>query len=309
MVGVPVGGEGCEESGGAEVTLLDHALRYASRGLRVLPLVPGEKRPINPGGCTMATTDEQKIRAWWHKYPQAGIGLVPGPDFWVLDVDSKPPTVSESKRRGRELIDGHEALRRIEAHGFLLPVSAMASTPSGGIHYWFATDTPMRPSKYALMKGAIAGLDVRGMDSYVVAPPTVIEAGAYEWILEYPPEPAPGWLVSLVLRRDQEAEPKPAQPLPSGYEDDRGKRRWAEVVLDTAVAKVAACTTGRHDTWWAQSVLVGGILWGVDSEQARTRLETAAQGTVTGRRAEIRRTIDQGMQAGSSRPVYPEERG
>lgn len=294
--------------------LVHCALAYAARGIGVFPLAPGLKIPRKgSAGCNDATTDADAIWAWWQREPEAGIGLVPGPRFWVLDVDRKPPKVNESKRNGRELIDGFEALRRGEAAGYTLPPTRTATTPSGGLHLWWrcgpGLEQGMGPSRYAILRGALAGLDVRGVASYVVAPPTVTVDGAYRWTDSRAPVEAPTWLVRLMLRREEEREPEaPARAVPSGYEQDARKRRWAEAVLDGCCRRISAASTGRHDTWYAQALTAGGVLWGVDYERARTALEAAAQSTVKGRRGEIRRTIADGLEAGRARPLLPEER-
>ncbi len=59
---------------------LDEALAYAKRGWAVFPLRPSSKFPLIPKdeggrGCLDATTDEQQIRAWWTRQPDANIGL------------------------------------------------------------------------------------------------------------------------------------------------------------------------------------------------------------------------------------------
>jgi hypothetical protein len=74
---------------------LEHALKYASMGLRVFPLQPGTKRPSTEHGVKDATTDPATINAWWTENPDAGIGLAP--DLKVggacfLEFDQKPPS-------------------------------------------------------------------------------------------------------------------------------------------------------------------------------------------------------------------------
>jgi hypothetical protein len=73
---------------------LDDALAYAARGWPVFPLRPAEKVPLIPkaaggNGVHDATTDPDRIRAWWEKHPTANIGLACGVACWVLDVDYK----------------------------------------------------------------------------------------------------------------------------------------------------------------------------------------------------------------------------
>lgn len=69
------------------------ALWYADKGYRVFPVYsiqngecsckndscisPG-KHPITKNGNKNATTDRTQIAAWWHKYPNANIGVATG---------------------------------------------------------------------------------------------------------------------------------------------------------------------------------------------------------------------------------------
>lgn len=286
--------------------MIDAALYYASRGLAVLPLVPGEKVPATQHGCSEATTDARTIRAWWRRWPGAGIGLVPGPRYWVLDVDTHEPKVTERRRRGRDLVTGFEALRRAEEAGFVLPETREAMTPSGGWHLWWLADRPMRPTRYCVLRGALGGLDVRGVASYVVAPPTVTEAGEYEWLRRRAPRAAPAWLLDLVLRPDRAPIP-PAKPIPAGISGNERARRWGEAVVRGCCERIRAATSARHDEWYAQSLLAGGVVGAglYDGETARAELEAAARATVTGRDREIRRTIHDGLTAGMRRPIAP----
>ena len=59
--------------------LVDHAIDYARRGFSVFPCNPSStkpksKTPLTPNGFYDATRDENRIRAWWTRWPNALIG-------------------------------------------------------------------------------------------------------------------------------------------------------------------------------------------------------------------------------------------
>ena len=83
--------------------LLDAALNYASKELRVIPLhtfVEGNctcgkpcsspaKHPMTPNGVHGATNEEAMIRRWWTEADVANIGIATGNGLLVLDIDAK----------------------------------------------------------------------------------------------------------------------------------------------------------------------------------------------------------------------------
>ncbi|MDW8356158.1 MAG: bifunctional DNA primase/polymerase, partial [Bryobacterales bacterium] len=75
-------------TGPDDLRLAEAALWYASRGIPVFPCCPREKKPLVEGGFHTATTDEQRVRAWWDRWPDANIGIPTGaPSGWlVVDV-------------------------------------------------------------------------------------------------------------------------------------------------------------------------------------------------------------------------------
>jgi len=68
--------------------MLVAALEYTKRGWPIFPCNQN-KTPMTENGFYDATIDEQQIRQWWTKWPNANVGIPTGkrPGFFVLDVD------------------------------------------------------------------------------------------------------------------------------------------------------------------------------------------------------------------------------
>ncbi len=203
-------------------TLLEAALSYGGRGIRVTPLhnliagkcscqVFRDRRHMGPCPSAgkhprfrdfdkKASCHEERIRAWWKQYPQANIGIVGGAEskLWVLDKDP---------RNGGE--DARQAL--VYRHG-QLPYTLTAKTGGGGTHeYWTWPDFAI-PA--ALQLGEeYTGLDVIGEGHIIVAPPSRHRSGnEYAWEPELgpdeiTPQPAPPWLLDLIKARIQPVSP------------------------------------------------------------------------------------------------------
>lgn len=110
---------------------LEAALWYAAHGLHVFPLrsTGNTKLPhqvLGPkGGFLHATTDEAQIRAWWGKYPKAGVGCgLAASGLIAIDVDPRH--------------DGDKALAKLEAEHGPLDAVAVQLTGGGGTHHFFA---------------------------------------------------------------------------------------------------------------------------------------------------------------------------
>ena len=166
---------------GYQTCMMTHALAYARAGLDVLPLKPGGKAPASLHGKDDATHDVQQVRDWWVQCPDANIGIRPAPGAVVLDVDP---------RNG-----GASALVELtRPHGGLSPTWT-AYTGGGGLHAWFRAPGPY---KHALC----CGVDLKGHDGYIVAPPSLHPSGTrYVWVNDLPIADAPPWLAALVRSR------------------------------------------------------------------------------------------------------------
>src|SRR5450631_1210733 len=177
-------------------TLADFALLYADEGFRVLPLQslrsPGccscgfascssvAKHPRTFKGVKDATSKPEQVREWWRLYPDANIGIATGQGMLVIDIDPK---------HGGSL----EALNAV----IPLPPTATVHTGGGGFHLYF-----MCSLSYSIRNsvGKLApGIDVRGENGYVVAPPSIHASGnRYYWESHKGFAVAPPALLALV---------------------------------------------------------------------------------------------------------------
>jgi hypothetical protein len=137
---------------------------YAPIGAYVFP-VDG-KTPLVKWGAE-STTDIVKIREWWTRWPDAGVGIDTGKSrLIVIDLDVK------NGENGPGNWKQH-------ARGHQLPVTFHVHTPSGGWHTWYRDPD----GKYRSSAGVIApGVDVRGVGGFVVAP----GSRGYTWHAEQP---------------------------------------------------------------------------------------------------------------------------
>ncbi len=175
---------------------LDYALAYAKCGVRVLPILPGTKRPPMREWVTAATTDHDIIRSWFTgMYAKCGVGLAMGrqPDgrfVFALDVDEHDVAHS-----------GGETLAELQRAYGKLPDTVRLLTGSGGLHLLFTA-----PAGVEVRNGLAGdGLDVRGEGGQIVVAPSIhpttgrryeCESGFAPW--EHDIAAASGWLLDIV---------------------------------------------------------------------------------------------------------------
>lgn len=182
------------EDGSPAAGMIEHALAYAGRGWPVFPIyeTQGEqcacrnaeckhqgKHPRTRNGLTGASVDEETIKYWWGRWPNANIGIATGDasGLYVLDVDE----------------GGEEALCDYPAR----PDTPETITGSGGTHVLFR-----RPAgdKFKSQTGILPDLDIRADGGYIVAPPSIHKSGdRYEWELgpDTPLADPPQWLLDV----------------------------------------------------------------------------------------------------------------
>ena len=161
--------------------MLRHALGYAERDWHVFPLhspvgdgcscgkpdcTDQAKHPRTAHGLIDATTDPEKIREYWARWPDANIGIRTGQisGIVVLDIDAKNGGV-ESWTELQDINGRVDALTCL--------------TGGGGLHLYF--EAPEDELKSTTGEIA-AGVDTRAEGGYVVAPPSLhISGNRYLW--------------------------------------------------------------------------------------------------------------------------------
>jgi hypothetical protein len=105
------------------------------------------------------------------------------------------------------------------------PESTAVQTPSGGIHIYFRAPEEMTIKNSVGVLGN--GIDVRGHGGYVVAPPSSLPNGAYNFIAENRKiAKAPLWLLSKVRKSTKNEDQSKERTFPSeaAIEIPKGKR-------------------------------------------------------------------------------------
>ena len=138
------------------------ALALAGEGIPIFPCVNKGKRPLTQTGFHDATSDRQRVRSWWTRWPDANIGIPTG-DISRIEVVDVDVTGAGS---------GFPSLVRANRAGLIGRELARVRTPSGGLHLYFPSN-PYLPQK--CWQAAAAHIDFRGNGGYVVAPPSVLD--------------------------------------------------------------------------------------------------------------------------------------
>jgi hypothetical protein len=189
--------------------VISHALAYARRGLRVLPIrLDGTKAPYLEDGVHGASSDEAVVRAWWTRRPAANVAIAIPPSWIVVDVDP---------RNG-----GDVELPQLEAKYGSLPATVTARTGGGGAHYIFR-----RPGAVRLRGKLTKGIDLLGTGRYVLVAPSVHASGhRYAWTS--PPgtrlATLPSWIAELA--RVCEVEPMVTRPIATTADIAERARRY-----------------------------------------------------------------------------------
>jgi hypothetical protein len=271
---------------------------YAALGYPVVPI-----HTVRPGGgCTcpagpscsqagkhprlaawprLASADPGMVRGWWRRWPDANVGLATGRRFDVLDLDGA---------------EGAEALRAVIQRDPLDHPGPVARSGAGGWHLLYA------PTGYGNRVKLLAGVDWRGQDGLVVAPPSRHRSGGrYAWVRPLTatlPEVPEG------LRRRLAPPPVTRTTLPPPLTAAGRGGGYAAAALARERAAVAAAQPGcRNATLNRAAFNLGQLVTAglLDPDQVRAVLLAAAI-EAGNPQAKARATINSGLRGGAAKP-------
>jgi hypothetical protein len=237
-----------------------HAIAYANLGLEVFPL-NADKTPRTLSGMKDATTDADRIGAWWDQWPDALIGCRIPPDVVVIDVDPKHNGMTTWKLLKETF--GELPLTRSHKSG----------RNDGGGHLWFQRPPgklSIRPlNRWAKEHGTgeaagkhswVAGVDLlHHGHRYSVLPPSVhpTTGAPYRWVegrdLAVAPATMPAWLAALITEQPEPA--MPAAPRISRVEVDSiadwfsATASWADLLIPEGWTLVAGGGDDDGSKW------------------------------------------------------------
>lgn len=259
---------------------------YSEMGYKVLPVVPGGKRPhpqLAPRGLKDAQQNASLERKWI--WMGLNLGLLPPVGVVVLDFD-EPEALKSCLRTWPELL---KAPRQ--------------RTPRGGAHLFLRSEEVLSTSQNYL-----PGIDLRGMGrAYVLVAPSRVDR-PYQWEVPLrPPEELPLLPEELLIRKKTTESPvrtTPVQPYSGG-----NLERRLEGLLSHAYTRVAKALPGqRHHTLLAMARWIGGLLHhGLRYERALERLVAGALASGLPA-AEAYRTAHDGLRHGQRNPMALPER-
>ncbi|MFJ4649670.1 bifunctional DNA primase/polymerase [Nocardia sp. NPDC088792] len=268
----------------------DAALAAAARGWMVFPLRAGSKRPAIDAWPDQATTDRDRITAWWAAHPGANVAIATGPSgLHVLDLDT---------RHGHNGADTlYQLAADAAARASLLTFTV--STPSNGHHLYYRVPDSIQLPNTASRLGA--GIDSRGHGGYVVAPGSQIGPGSYRIVTARPPAMLPDWLLERLALQPFSAPHVASSPphSPDAY---------LNAIVAAETHKVSTAEPGlRNTTLFQASFTLGRLIAGgeLDQQPVRDALIAAAQehiGIQHFTTREMERTITSGLTLGARKP-------
>lgn len=300
--------------------LCQAAISYAQRGYRVIPVrwvdASGEcmcernsectspgKHPVHDDWPNVASSDPLEVAGWWRPeapgtimrewFPWANVGIVTGEKsgIFVLDVDT--------------YAGGSQTLAAYERRNGDLPETRVHSTGRNGTHFFFRHPgfTVRNSAGRVLGKG----LDVRGENGFVVAPPSKSAGGKYELqpAHDIDAADAPDWLLDL-LRNHDKGQNGSALSGAAPTEATGAARRYAEAAVEAECEKMREAEPGTRNDTLNQCAFSLGTLGGagiLSEASAFAALSEAARaaGLEDG---EIRGTFTSGWRAGLDKPRH-----
>jgi hypothetical protein len=241
---------------------------------------PG-KHPRLAGWKRLASSDPIVVRGWWRRWPDANLGLVTGRRFDVLDLDGD---------------QGVEALRAVLSIAPQEHPGPVARTGSGGWHLLYA------PTALGNRVRLLAGVDWRGRDGLIVAPPSRhATGGRYAWVrpLTAAPPEVPAELRRLLAPPPATRTTRPPAPTTTGRAGGYGRAALAGERAAVATAQPGSRNQSLNRAAFNLGQLVAAGL--LDVDQVRTVLLAAAL-EAGNPPAKAHATIESGLRGGAAKP-------
>ena len=203
---------------------LDQVIEMVQRGLYVYPVVPNSKQPMRNYSYLKATQDINLIKSWFRDRPDINIGInLSKSNLIVVDIDN----------HNNELQAPLQSLNNL---GYNLPSDYVERTQSGGLHYYFRSNKPAKPTRKTKF---IDGVDL--LSDFVVSSPSnnykVLNGATLDDIPQ-----VPNWIIKAAL--DNRAMPSDRmQDNPTPY-----RRYYTGYLIDEIVNSVDA---GNRNNWIA----------------------------------------------------------
>ena len=151
--------------------------------------------PLSPAWKRQATADPAVVDKWWKEHPQAGILLVTGRSFDVLDIPAAAGLVAVRQLERAGIRSGPVAVSAMERTLFFVATRAA----DGDEDEWWSCRLDCEPE----VLPEVTGLRWHCRDSYVVAPPSWLSNGmAARWLTEPDAQPLPDALRLLEVLAD-----------------------------------------------------------------------------------------------------------
>jgi hypothetical protein len=175
---------------------------FLSNGFYIFPLSANSKVP--PKGFT--DFENNSISALEDYKPEDyngfNFGVLAGKHrdgaLVLIDVDK-----SDKK-------DGMKVLKELQQEGCGLPKTLVQKTPSGGYHYFYRVDEPLKQGTNILG----LGVDIRSKGGYVVGAGSKIDGVSYEIVSDAPVAELPDWV------REKLGKSKPKREVTHAVEED-----------------------------------------------------------------------------------------
>lgn len=335
---------------------LSAALWLASQGIHVHPLIPGRKLPprncirCSPGtadepnslyiphtpdeckciaagrychGVHAATTEPERIRAWWQKMPDAAVGVAAGPSgLLILDVDRHggtlpppdqilpgvdlPEDVSlDTIRDGLDVLALLCEIRQAPLPD-IAPQTLAVKTPSGGMHYWYRV--PEGTQWKSSSKTLGWQLDVKAGWGYGIAPGSVTPKGVYQASGDCRTvADLPAWLAADLKRTGHQLDTKQGAPRIRASQllarlQPQGDRYVRHVVASELKALMDMTEGGRNQATYETARAIGRFIASGQMTESEVESVVLSAAVSTGlSEREALSAVRSGIRAGKAR--------